>query len=171
MLKERLKEMDLRITELSDYLQVSRPTMYKMIERYDQGDRAALDKSVLRLFDYIMNHELVGKKNVVAYILAHFSDVKDIGDGAEKAILRRIRKCVLSDPAAPKVKFMEICSTSAAFDEVIDYLVRIYPLLKSRTRTGEARELPEPYERFLREIAKENQTSENENQTIEGENV
>lgn len=32
MLKERLKEIDLRIAELADYLQISRPTMYKFID-------------------------------------------------------------------------------------------------------------------------------------------
>ena len=35
MLRERLKNMEIKITELADYLQISRPTMYKFIEYYD----------------------------------------------------------------------------------------------------------------------------------------
>lgn len=157
MLKDRLKEIDLRITELSDYLQVSRPTMYKLIERYDLGDRASIDKSVLRLFDYINSNELIGKKNVVLYILSHFFDAKEINEGPEKTILRQVKKCILDDPTAPKVKLMEICSTSSVYDEVADYLVQIYPLLKSRTHTDEQITLLKPYKQFLQEISKENQ--------------
>ena len=57
MMKERLKEMELKITELSDYLQISRPTMYKFIEAYDTGDNSIINKNVLKLFKYIDEKE------------------------------------------------------------------------------------------------------------------
>ena len=68
MLRQRLKEMDLRITELADYLQLSRPTMYKFIECYDNGEFEQINKKVLKLFNYINENELAGKRNVVIYI-------------------------------------------------------------------------------------------------------
>ena len=53
MIKERLKDIDLKITELSDYMQISRPTMYKFIEAYDDGNSSIINKHVLKLFKYI----------------------------------------------------------------------------------------------------------------------
>ena len=69
LLRERLKAMELKITELADYLQVSRPTMYKFIDYYDNAEFDLINKKVLKLFNYINEHELVGKKSVVNYIL------------------------------------------------------------------------------------------------------
>ena len=69
MLRDRLKELDLKITEMADYLQLSRPTMYKFIECYDNKEFSSINKNVLKLFNYINENELVGKKNVVNYIL------------------------------------------------------------------------------------------------------
>ena len=69
MLRQRLKNMDLRITELADYLQVSRPTMYKFIDYYDNGEFDLINRNVLKLFNYISENGLLGKRNVVNYIL------------------------------------------------------------------------------------------------------
>ena len=48
MLKERLKDMDIRITELAEYLQVSRPTMYKFIDYYEEHSFDLINKKVLK---------------------------------------------------------------------------------------------------------------------------
>ena len=69
MLRNRLRELDLKITELADYLQISRPTMYKFIEYYENSEFDLINKKVLKLFNYIAEHELIGKKNVINYIL------------------------------------------------------------------------------------------------------
>ena len=53
MLEDRLKELDIKKTELANYLDISRPTMYKFIESYDNGEFETINKKVLKLFDYI----------------------------------------------------------------------------------------------------------------------
>ena len=47
MLKERFKEIDLKITVLADYLQISRPTMYKFIDMYEEGNYENINKKKL----------------------------------------------------------------------------------------------------------------------------
>ena len=72
--------MELKITELSGYLQLSRPTMYKFIEAYDVGDRSVINKHVLKLFKYIDENPLIGKRTVISYILTNSVEKKELGD-------------------------------------------------------------------------------------------
>ena len=53
MIKKRLKDLEIKITELADYLQLSRTTLYKFIDSYDAKNRKEVNSSVLKLFDYI----------------------------------------------------------------------------------------------------------------------
>lgn len=53
MLKEMLKKLDIKITELSDYLKISRPTLYKFIDYYDKNNTKQMDKRLVDLFNYI----------------------------------------------------------------------------------------------------------------------
>ena len=73
MIRDRLKELEIRITELADYLQISRTTLYKFIELYDSGQQKDVNPSVRKLFDFIENNELIGKKNVIGYILENMT--------------------------------------------------------------------------------------------------
>ncbi len=68
MLKERLDDLKLGITELSEYLNLSRPTLYKYINLYDENKSKEVPKSINKLFDYINKNELIGKSNVINYI-------------------------------------------------------------------------------------------------------
>ena len=36
-IREQLKEKDIKITELADYLGITRPTLYKFIDIFDDG--------------------------------------------------------------------------------------------------------------------------------------
>ena len=83
MLREKLKNLDLKITELAEYMQVSRPTMYKFIECYDSHDFSQINPKVLKLFNYIDEHDLIGKRNVVNFILTQLSDVTADEDEGE----------------------------------------------------------------------------------------
>ena len=80
MIKERLKELDIKITELANYLSISRPTMYKFIEMYDDGNRKELTNSICSLFEYIESNEFIDKKNVISYILHNIAVVSDDKD-------------------------------------------------------------------------------------------
>ena len=61
MIKDSLKKLNIKITELADYLKISRPTMYKFIELYDSNKYEDITKNVKKLFDFIKNNTLMIK--------------------------------------------------------------------------------------------------------------
>ncbi len=152
LLRDRLKSMELKITELADYLQISRPTMYKFIEYYDNAEFDLINKKVLKLFNYINEHELVGKKSVINYILTNLVDVKDVGDDDELDIIKKIKKYIISNPESKKSQFLVTCATKDTFDDVIYYLVSIQGLLNKRKLSEEEQELLKPYLEFKENI-------------------
>lgn len=145
MLRERLKNMDLRITELADYLQISRPTMYKFIECYENSEFDAINSKVLKFFNYIKENELAGKKTVIRYILEKLVDVKELEDKSETDVIKKIRKFIISNPESKKSKFFEVCANKDVFDDIIYYLMDIESLLEKRKLTDEESVLLLPY--------------------------
>lgn len=145
MLRDRLKEMDLRITELADYLQISRPTMYKFIEYYDESQFNLINKKALKLFNYITENELAGKKNVINYILNNLVDVNELGDNKDLIIIKRIKNLIISNPDSKKTQFLELCSSNTVYDKIICYLMDIYPLLKKKNLQDYEEKLLNPY--------------------------
>ena len=152
MLRDRLKSMELKITELADYLQVSRPTMYKFIEYYDNQQFELINKKVLKLFNYINEHELVGKKNVVNYILTNLVTVKEMNDSEEYGVLYAIKKYIISNPESKKSKFITLCVTNDHFDDIIPFLVEIQPLIRKRKLNDDEIKKLEIYKNFINEI-------------------
>lgn len=151
-LRERLKNMELRITELADYLQVSRPTMYKFIDYYENAEFELINKKVLKLFNYIKENELVGKKNVINYILTNLTEIKELGDSGELEVIKKIKKFIISNPESKKSQFYVLSASTEIYDDVIVYLVRIHSLLKKRKVTDEDKHLLQPYLDFKREL-------------------
>lgn len=145
LLRDRLKAMELKITELADYLQVSRPTMYKFIEYYDNAEFDLINKKVLKLFNYINEHELAGKKSVINFILTNLVDVKDLGDDLELDIIKKIKKYIISNPKSKKSQFLVTCATKDIYDDIIYYLVSIQGLIGKRKLGEEDKKLLEPY--------------------------
>ncbi len=137
MLRKKLRDIELRITELADYLQISRPTMYKYIELYDNNEYDDINKKVLKLFNYIMTNPLVGKKVVINYILTNLVSLKELESNEEVSDLLPIRKFILENPNSAKSNFIKIIVEKKFFDNAIAYLMEIYPLIKKRKLTDE----------------------------------
>lgn len=152
MLRERMKDMDLKLTELADYMQISRPTLYKFIECYDNQEFDLINSKVLKLFNYITENELIGKKTVISYILNNLVEVKPLGEKHEVSIATRIKNYMQKNPESKKSKFFEVCITSRFFDEFIFDLVDVAEIARKRKRTeSEARKL-ELYRNFVDEF-------------------
>lgn len=145
MIRQRLKDMELKITDLADYLQITRPTLYKFIDMYDSNEFDAINKKVLRLFNYIEKNTLAGKKVVINYILTNLVDVKELGDKKEKEIYAKVKKYLIECPESSKTKFIEYIIQKNEFDEIIDYLIEIIPLIKKRKMTEEEIKKLKPY--------------------------
>ncbi|MFH2116846.1 MAG: hypothetical protein ABII85_02240 [Bacillota bacterium] len=68
-MKERLKELGIRLTELADYFNLSRPTIYKYIELYEKGKMDQINPLIRNVFVFISNKEVLSKKEVITYII------------------------------------------------------------------------------------------------------
>lgn len=144
-LRKRLKEMELRLTELCDYMQVSRPTMYKYMESYDRKDFDEISSDVLKVFNYIAENKLAGKKNVVSFILNDVIAVK----GEDKTI-NVIKKYIDNNPTSEKSKFFELIARSDNYDSIIHYLLEIKPLLNKKSLTSAEKEKLKPYNLIIK---------------------
>lgn len=152
MLRERIKQMDLKVTELSDYLQISRPTMYKFIEYYDEQNFDLINRKVLKLFNYISENEFIGKKTVISYILNNLVELKPMGEKSEVAVINKLRKNIVENPESKKSKFLEMCVTTAFFDELINYLPDIAEAFKKRKRTDDEQRILGLYYDFIEKL-------------------
>ena len=152
MLRDRLREMDLKITELADYLKVSRPTMYKFISYYDEKSFDLINNKILKLFNYINENELAGKKNVINYIFNNLIEIKDLGSNFEISQIKTIKNFIISNPESKKSKFFEICSKKDIFDDIIYYLVDISPFIFKKNLTDQQQSLLEPYKLLISKI-------------------
>lgn len=149
MIKERLKELEIKITELANYLQISRPTMYKFIECYDEGKKKEVNKGVKNLFDYIEDNPLIGKRNVINYILTKMSAVQDTDTSEVNAIVQKIKEYVSNNPSSEKTQFIETCLSQSQFDIVVHYLMEIVPLLKKKRLSDDEKKKLIPYQSII----------------------
>ena len=149
MLRERLREMDLRIAELSDYLQISRPTLYKFIECYDGRKFELINKRVLDLFNYISENTVIGKKSVISYILNNLADGDVAKEANENPIIAELKKYVIENPGAKKSKFIELVATGSFFDDLIYLLPGVEAISRKRKRTAEEKALIEKYRELI----------------------
>ena len=103
-MRKILRDMGLRITEISEIFDVSRPTMYRIIDSYDAGDRDSIDDDILKFLDSIERNPKMKKKDALYYALliqggrgrsdAHSDRVKAIV--TVTAVERPARKLLLS---------------------------------------------------------------------------
>ena len=59
------------ITELSRLLQKSRPTIYKYITDYEEGNESSIPPAVLRLF-HLIDHEDLSHDDIIQYCKTRF---------------------------------------------------------------------------------------------------
>lgn len=108
-MRKKLKQLGLRLTELSTYLKYSRPTLYKYLDDYDRKKYEMIDFKVKKVFDFIMKKTTLTKISVIEYIISledeqshdeinkeihHIVDelIKEIGEDKMIECLNKIKK-------------------------------------------------------------------------------
>lgn len=145
MIKDRLKDLEIKITELANYLQMSRTTLYKFIDAYDSGKKKEINGSVLKLFNYIEKNELIGKRNVINYILNNMAVISENDTTEVNEIVKNIKGYISNNPTSEKTQFIDKCVGTTQFDITIHYLMDISSLLKKRKLSDEETKKIEPY--------------------------
>ena len=149
MIKDSLKKLNIKITELADYLKISRPTMYKFIELYDSNKYEDITKNVKKLFDFINNNTLIEKRNVINYILNNLNVTKDLTDDKVSKKIENITKYIINNPNSEKTFFIDMLIKVDFFDIVVHYLCEILPLLKKNNNNQEISKFLLPYNEIV----------------------
>lgn len=151
MIAERLREMEFKKSELAKYIQVSRPTLDKYIAAFDSGDLDSVSPRARKLFDFITNSPLAGKKSVINFILSNLSEslveqAPADRNSAAEGIFPELCNFLAENSTSTKARFMELAVRTSDYDDAIDYLLAVTPLLHERRLTEQQIALLKPYD-------------------------
>ena len=116
-MKEKLRELGIKTTEMSQYMRVSRPSLYKYIELYESKDYKQIPDKVLRVFKFIDRYKNITKEQIITYTIGEFSDF-DVADKKE-AIRNYLLKKTSTDS---KIELMYVLVSTTSLDEIVQYL-------------------------------------------------
>ena len=122
LLREKIRDLDLRISDLAEYLKISRPTLYKYIDMYEEGNRSTIDTKILNLFDYIQNTKNIGSNNVIYYIMNNI--VENVNTNNTEEDKRMKIKSLLKTENKTKEDFIYMLTEDNFFDPILDYLMK-----------------------------------------------
>ena len=135
MIQDKLKDLKIKVTEIADYVNLSRPTLYKAMELYDDNEHDSINKNVLKIFDYINNNKNIDKKDVINYMLS-IVDEKTL-DNVDKEVIDRVKGYVNINPTSEKTQFIDNAVSSSKYDLFIHYAMDVTPLLNKENLTPE----------------------------------
>ena len=116
-MKDRLHDLGIKTTELSSYMKISRPSLYKYINMYEENDTKGIPEGVLRTFRYIDKYKALTKEQVISFVILEFSD-SDSTDRKEA-----IKNYLLSKgPKDSKIELMYNIISTDILDSLVDYL-------------------------------------------------
>lgn len=122
LLREKIRDLDLRISDLAEYLKISRPTLYKYIDMYEEGNRSTIDTKILNLFDYIQNSKNIGSNNIIYYIMNNIVENSNTNNTEEDKRMKI--KSLLKTENKTKEDFIYMLTEDNFFDPILDYLMK-----------------------------------------------
>ena len=122
LLRDKIRDLDLRISDLAEYLKISRPTLYKYIDMYEEGNRSTIDTKILNLFDYIQNSKNIGNSNVIYYIMNNIIENSNTNNSEEDKRMKI--KSLLKTENKTKEDFIYMLTEDNFFDPILDYLMK-----------------------------------------------
>ena len=143
LLREKIRDLDLRISDLAEYLKISRPTLYKYIDMYEEGDRSTIDTKILNLFDYIQNSKNIGNSNVIYYIMNNIIENSNTNNSGEEDKRMKI-KSLLKTENKSKEDFIYMLTEDNFFDPILDYLMKCKKLSSDNNLSDEDYEFISP---------------------------
>ena len=78
----------LSLSDVADAFNISRPTLYKMIDRYDMGDYSGINGDLLRLFD-IVSDEKCEAEDAQVYLLSYKKRDDTVSRNAPRSAMDR----------------------------------------------------------------------------------
>lgn len=140
-LRERLRNLEIKIIDLAKMLDISRPTLYKHIESYEANRRDSIEVSLIALFDYIMKNEFINANNVLIYITQNILSIKDDSKGS-----------ISLSGNAQKDAFINTLLESSRFDGLVGYLQSCNELLEKETLSDESKAFLQPLSKLYESL-------------------
>ena len=123
-MKEKIRSLDVRLTELSKYLSISRPTLYRYLELYESGEPGQVPKDIRELFRFI-DGRCGSKDQLMRYVISHFCTSPE--DGIKAEMSGFINE---SSERSPKLKLMYRIATTSHMDPLVGYLAECMDILE-----------------------------------------
>ena len=80
----KIKKLDIRLTEIATYLNYSRPSIYKFLEDYQNTRFAGLPHIVKETFDFIVKTSTINKLSVIEFIIQYSNQYQSIFESLKK---------------------------------------------------------------------------------------
>lgn len=125
-MKEQLRELGFRLTELADLLHISRPTLYKYIELYESGDYDGIRGDVLMLFGYISANAGATKREVLQYMVHNIGFLDEGSTDRTEAVATVIAR---SGCSRQKLDLIMSMVNSDCLDSIVPYLLEVVRIL------------------------------------------
>ena len=116
-MKEKLRDLGIKTTELSEFMKISRPSLYKYIELYESKEYNQIPEKVLRVFKYVDKYKNLTKEQIIAYTIGEFSDIKT--SDKKEAVRNYLLNKGMNNP---KIDLMYVLATTDSLDAVVQYL-------------------------------------------------
>lgn len=116
-MKEKLRDLGIKTTELSEFMKISRPSLYKYIELYESKEYKQIPEKVLRVFKYVDKYKNLTKEQIIAYAIGEFSDIET--SDKKEAVRNYLLNKGMNDP---KIDLMYVLATTDSLDAVVQYL-------------------------------------------------
>jgi len=105
--RDKLREVNVRLVELATYLNISRPTMYKYLELYENRDYSKIDKVTFDLFSFIDTEIDLSKPSLMNYLIYKIVPANQLGgDDRLSKVIEEVRKLSTSLNSEDKIKFI-----------------------------------------------------------------
>jgi hypothetical protein len=123
-MKEKLKGLELRLTELSHYLGISRPTLYKYIDDFDRRRYKNIDTMILDLFRFINMKTTTSKIQVINFIIKGQKSQL----GMSQPLMDEIERLVINEERGEEltelIKLFRLSDSKTVIKEIIDHYLR-----------------------------------------------
>ena len=123
-IRNKLKESQMRLVELSTYLEVSRPTLYRYLELYEKKDFNGIEKKCFDFFVFIENTRTVTRPLIMDYLINKVLPIES-QTNVDTEVLTAVRKLSESRSKIDKKKMQLIKSIASdnVFDDLLDVLL------------------------------------------------
>lgn len=121
--REKLRNIGVRLSELATYLNVSRPTLYKYLELFENNEKDKIDKRTYDLLNYIDNSRGLTKPILMDHLYNNYIVTVD-----DDNLILKIKSLISNDDnfSREKINIIKVLMESKNTNEFIERINEEY---------------------------------------------